>query len=82
VLSRAPNQEEVFWIGANFDVSSVARGDSLDNGKWSTQFGLAIPKSVSAGSPLVLLSRAPNLEEIFWIGVNGDVSSAATNDGQ
>jgi hypothetical protein len=75
VFSRIPQAEEIFWIGANGDVSSTWRADNVDNGAWHQQFGIAIPNSVRAGSPLVPLLRVPGHEEMFWIGANGDVSS-------
>src|SRR5215467_6024160 len=74
-LSRVPHQEEMFWIGANGDVSSTWRADDFKDGQWQPQFGIAFPGSVRGGSPLILLSRKPSLEEVFWIGANGDVSS-------
>ena len=73
-LLRMPGLEEIFWIGANGDVSSNYRADGVDGGRWQHQFGIALPGSVRAGSPLVPLLRMPGLEEIFWIGANGDVS--------
>jgi hypothetical protein len=81
LLSRGVSQEEVFWIGANDDVSSVARSDSINAGRWSTQFGIANRGSVGGGSPLISVSRSPAQEEVFWIGANGDVSRSARNDG-
>src|SRR5262245_15415687 len=75
VFARFPQSEEVFWIGANGDVSSNWRADNVDGGRWQQQFGIAFPCSVRAGSQLVPLLRAAGLEEMFWIGANGDVSS-------
>ena len=81
LFSRNPKQEEIFWIGANGDVSSNYRADGVDGGRWQHQFGIALPGSVRAGSPLVPLLRMPGLEEIFWIGANGDVSCNWRADG-
>jgi len=80
VFARSPQIEEVFWVGANGDVSSTWRADNVDNGSWHQQFGIAFPGSVRAGSPLVPLLRAPGQEEMFWIGADGDVSSTWRND--
>ena len=80
VFARSPQVEEVFWVGANGDVSSTWRADDVDNGSWHQQFGIAFPGSVRAGSPLVPLLRAPGQEEMFWIGANGDASSTWRND--
>ncbi len=80
VFARSPQIEEVFWIGANGDVSSTWRADDIDNGNWHQQFGIAFPSSVRAGSPLVPLLRVPGQDEMFWIGANGDVSSTWRND--
>ena len=76
IFARSPQADEVFWIGANGDVSTTWRADNVDTGRWHQQFGIAFPGSVRAGSPLVPLLRAPGLEEMFWIGTDGDVSSA------
>ena len=56
-LSRNPSQEEVFWIGADSDVSSNWRNDNVDSGKWHEQFGIAFPNTVRGDSPLIALSR-------------------------
>jgi hypothetical protein len=79
-LSRDPSHEEVFWIGADGDVSSNWRNDNLDNGAWHTQFAIAFPNSVRGDSPLVAISRSPSHEEVFWIGADGGVSSTWRDD--
>ena len=80
VLSRDPSQEEVFWIGADGDVSSNWRNDNVDSGKWHEQFRIAVPQSVREDSPLVAIARTPQREDVFWIGANGDVSNAWRDD--
>jgi PhoPQ-activated pathogenicity-related protein len=79
-LSRNSRQTEAFWIGSPADVSSTWQNDLVDGGVWHRQFGIAIPNSVRAGSPLVALSRDPHQTEVFWIGSPGDVSSNWQND--
>src|SRR5215831_16150585 len=66
-LSRMPHQEEMFWIGANGDVSSTCRADDSKDPQWQQQFGIALPGSVRDDSPLIVLSRKPSQEEVFWI---------------
>ncbi len=79
-LARIPQQLEAFWIGTDGDVSSNWRNDNTDGGAWHTQFAIANPGSVRAGSPLAVLARTPQQEEVFWIGAVGDVSSNWRND--
>lgn len=79
-LLRMPQQEEVFWIGANGDVSSTWRNDNMDNGAWHQQFAIAVPGSVRQDSPLVAIARTPQREDVFWVGLNGDVSNAWRDD--
>jgi hypothetical protein len=74
-IARTPQREDVFWIGANSDVSHAWRDDSIDGGQWHTQVGIAIPGSVRAGSPLIVFARTRETIEVFWLGTNGDVSS-------
>jgi hypothetical protein len=81
VLSRTPQQEELFWIGANGDVSTTWRSDVLDSGQWHQQFGIAFPGSVRPGGPLIATAREPGQEDTFWFGANGDVSTTWRNDG-
>lgn len=80
VVHRLPQHEDVFWVGANGDVSSNWRDDNLDSGAWHAQFGLAVPSSVRAGSPLIATARFPQQNEVFWIGAVGDISSNWRND--
>jgi len=74
------HSEEAFWTGADGDVSSTWRDDNADGGKWHQQFGIALPNSARAGSPLVVISRKPSAEEVFWLGAEGDVSSTWRDD--
>jgi hypothetical protein len=80
VLNRWPEHHDVFWIGANGDVSSIWRDDNADDGRWHPQFPIAVPGSVRDGSPLVVLNRRPEHHDVFWIGANGDVSSTWRDD--
>jgi hypothetical protein len=74
-IARTPQREDVFWIGANGDVSNTWRDDNIDGGQWHTQVGIAIPGSVSPRSPLMVFARTRESIEVFWLGANGDVSS-------
>jgi len=56
-VSRNPHQVEVFWVGADGDVSSTWQNDNVDKGAWHQQFAIAFPNTVRAGSSLVAISR-------------------------
>src|SRR5262249_28094808 len=82
VLSRHPEAEEAFWIGANGDVSRTWRSDfDAANGFWwHQQFAIAAPGSVRSDSPLVVTSRPIWREDIFWISAKGGVSHVWRDD--
>jgi len=79
-VASASFHEEVFWIGADGDVSSTWRDDNVDNGAWHPPFAIAILNSVRTDSPLVAISRNPWQVEVFWIGADGNVGSTWQND--
>ena len=79
-LLRMPGLEEIFWIGANGDVSCNWLSDSTDNGRWHDQVGLTPPGSVRADSPLIVFSRSPQRVDVFWIGVNGSIYNIWRDD--
>jgi hypothetical protein len=74
VINRTPQQQDAFWIGANGDVSSNWQNDTVDGGGWHQQIGIAVPGSVRADSLLIVIARVPEHLDVFWVGVNGDVS--------
>src|SRR2546422_917118 len=74
-MDRTSNHLDVFWEGANGDVSSTLWDGNLDNGRWHQQFGIAFPNSVRAGSPLTVVARTPDHLDVFWVGAISDVSS-------
>jgi len=82
VASIVPGAEEVFWIGASGDVSTTWRSDTdtTNNFRWHQQAGIAFPNSVRGDSPLYILSRRSDAEEVFWIGASGDVSTTWRSD--
>src|SRR3984893_3778773 len=79
-INHTPEHEELFWVGADGDVSSTWRDDGVDNGNWHAQFALAPAGSVRPGSPLVVMHRNSYVDELFWIGANGDISTNWRDD--
>src|SRR6516162_6656496 len=66
--AREPGQEDIFWIGANGDVSTTWRNDGIDGGNWHQQVGIAFPSSVRPDAPLIATAREPGQMDVFWIG--------------
>jgi hypothetical protein len=72
------------FLDAAFPPNAVSEipGPNPDNPwpLWSQQAGIAFPGSTRLASPLVALSRTPRQEDVFWVGLNGDVSNTWRND--
>jgi hypothetical protein len=66
--AREPGQEDIFWIGANGDVSTTWRNDGIGGGNWHQQVGIAFPSSVRPDAPLIATAREPGQMDVFWIG--------------
>ena len=75
VVSRVPDQLDVFWIGPDGAVRSHFWSSAFAEGAWEKHACFPItPGGAARGdSPLVAISRMKDQLDLFWIGGDGAV---------
>jgi hypothetical protein len=73
VLSRAKAHMDLFWIGTDGAIHSMAW--SLPGNKWTAPAAITPAGAARAASSLAASSREANSMHVFWIATNGAVET-------
>lgn len=75
VVSRVPDQIDLFWIAADGGVRSHFWTGAFPDGAWEKHNSFAVtPRDAArADSPIVAVSRINEQIDLFWIGADGAV---------
>jgi hypothetical protein len=82
VVSRTPNRLDLFWIGPDGNIGSAGWEAGANNNAWESDFPIASRPGVTmANSPIAAVSRTPRRLDVFWVGPDGNIGSAAWERG-
>ncbi len=80
-VSRTQLRLDVFFVGIDGAVGSVAWEAGVNSDKWSEGFPVTKPGAARDASPLAVASRTPQRLDLFFIGTDGAVGSVAWEAG-
>ncbi len=75
-VSRDPNKLDVFVIGTDGGIWTAARDQNVDSGKWRGWWRI-LNGVARAGGGVTAVSRDPNKLDVFVIGTDGGIWTAA-----
>jgi hypothetical protein len=76
-VSRDPNKLDVFVVGNNGRIYTAAWDQNVSQGKWRGWWNIQEGKDCPPGAPVSAVSRDPNKLDVFVVGNNGIVYTAA-----
>jgi hypothetical protein len=76
-VSRDPNKLDVFVVGNNGRIYTAAWDQNVSQGKWRGWWNIQDGKDCPPGAPVSAVSRDPNKLDVFVVGNNGIVYTAA-----
>jgi hypothetical protein len=76
IVSRDPNKLDVFIIGADGGIWTAAWDAHVANGAWRGWWRIGVA-TAAPGSPVAIVSRDPNKLDVFIIGAEGGIWTAA-----
>ena len=79
--ARTPNRLDVFFVGQDGAIASVAWEAGVNNNAWSDGFPVTKPGAVRTDSPIVAIPRTPNRLDVFFVGQDGAIGSVAWEGG-
>lgn len=81
VTSRVPPRCDVFFVGSDDAIASVAWELGVDGDAWSRGFPVTKPGAARSDSPLAVLARTPHRLDVFFAGNDGAIGSVAWEAG-
>jgi hypothetical protein len=76
-VSRDPNKLDVFVVGNNGRIYTAAWDQNVSQGKWRGWWNIQEGKDCPPGAPVSAVSRDPNKLDVFVVGNNGRIYTAA-----